>query len=102
MERAPGMPSDVVAAWQTIERGVADGTIATERGIPVLSRHGAVWNVAWFALQSLVTAAAAVVNLPPLLAAWLAGRRLADARTPSRSGVSWSARQPPYCGRWAC
>ena len=80
MERAPGMPSDVVAAWQTIERGVADGTIATERGIPVLSRHGAVWNVAWFALQSLVTAAAAVVNLPPLLAAWLAGRRLADAR----------------------
>jgi len=74
------MPTSIASAWSSVESGVEQGRIATEHGVPVLSRRGAFWNVAWLFAQSMLVAASAIVNAPVIVAAWLAGHRLADAR----------------------
>jgi Acyltransferase len=59
---------------------VESARVATEHGVPVLSNRGVWWSLAWLAVQVPLVAVAAVVNVGPLLAAWIAGVRLADAR----------------------
>ena len=78
-ERTP-MPPEIAAEWRAIADDVTAGRVGTARGVPVVSRRGLAWNVGWLALQSVFVAAAALLNLPVLVGAWLAGRRLADAR----------------------
>lgn len=74
------MPERVGAAWGRLARAVDRRRLATDRGAPALSGRAAPWSVGWLALQLPLVAVAAVVNAPPLAAAWLAARRFADAR----------------------
>jgi 1-acyl-sn-glycerol-3-phosphate acyltransferase len=74
------MPDDVAAAWAAVNGAMKRGAVVTHHGAPVLSSRGLSWNVAWLALQSVITAAAAIINLPPIAVARLAGRRIADGR----------------------
>jgi hypothetical protein len=59
---------------------IASGALATERGVPVFSTRPLAWSIAWLLFQVPVVAVAAIANAGPLLAAWIAGRRFADAR----------------------
>jgi hypothetical protein len=79
IERAT-LPDDVAAAWRDVSHAIGRGELATHHGAPVLSTRGVAWNAAWFAIQSIVTAAATLANAPIVAAAWIAGRRFADAR----------------------
>jgi hypothetical protein len=56
-----------------------DRTAVDRAGVPRFSRHGVLWNTLWVAVQLPIVVLAALANLPPLMGAWLAGRRLADA-----------------------
>lgn len=77
--RAP-MPERVDAAWGRLSLAVDRRRLATDRGAPALSRRGAVWSALWLAVQLPLVAGATIANAPPLAAAWLAARRLADGR----------------------
>jgi len=74
------MPARVGAAWGRLARAVDRRRLATDRGAPALSRRAAPWSAAWLAVQLPIVAAGAIVNVPPLIGAWLAARRFADAR----------------------
>jgi 1-acyl-sn-glycerol-3-phosphate acyltransferase len=58
----------------------ASGALATERGVPVFSTRSPAWSIAWLAFQVPIVAVASIANAGPLAAAWIAGRRFADAR----------------------
>jgi hypothetical protein len=73
-------PEHVEEAWSRLVGAIVQRRIFTALGAPVYSRRGALWNAAWVALQSIVVAAALVANALPVAAAYVAGRRLADAR----------------------
>jgi 1-acyl-sn-glycerol-3-phosphate acyltransferase len=79
LEHAPP-PEHAEHAWGRLVGAIVQRRVATALGAPVYSRRGALWNAAWVAAQSIVGAAALVVNAVPVGAAYLAGRRLADAR----------------------
>ena len=74
------MPARIDASWGRLARAVDRRRLATDRGAPALSRRGVPWSALWLALQLPLVAAGAIANAPPLLAAWLAARRFADAR----------------------
>jgi membrane-associated phospholipid phosphatase len=57
-----------------------NGAAVDRAGVPRFSKHGPLWNGMWLALQLPIVAAAVALNLVPVVGAWLAGRRLADAR----------------------
>lgn len=60
--------------WTRLAAAVCD-----RAGVPRVSRHGMLWNLLWLLLQLPVVTLAALLNVVPLVGAWLAGRRLADA-----------------------
>jgi 1-acyl-sn-glycerol-3-phosphate acyltransferase len=63
-----------------VDAYIASGALATERGVPVFSTRSPAWSIAWLAIQAPIVLAATIANAGPLLAAWMAGRRFADAR----------------------
>lgn len=77
---AAPMPERVEAAWGRLAHAVDRRRLAMDRGAPALSRRAAPWSAAWLAVQAPIVAAGAIVNAPTVVAAWLAARRLADAR----------------------
>lgn len=75
------LPATMEQRWRQLASDIADGVTAVDRaGVPRFSTRGALWNAAWIAIQSVIVAAASVANLVPLIGAWLAGKRLADAK----------------------
>jgi 1-acyl-sn-glycerol-3-phosphate acyltransferase len=79
LEHAPP-PEHAEQAWGRLVGAIVQRKVATAFGVPVYSRRGALWNAGWVAVQSIVVAAALLMNGLPVGAAYLAGRRLADAR----------------------
>lgn len=79
LERSP-LPVPLATEWQRVEQAIDRGEVATAYGVPVFSKRGMLWSLAWFLVQAPVVAAAALANLPPLAAGWWSGRRFADAR----------------------
>ena len=68
-EPAPALPSlDMTQA--AVDRA----------GVPRFSKHGPLWNAFWLALQAPIVGASFLLNIVPVAGAWLAGRRLSDAR----------------------
>ena len=79
LERCP-VPPPVERDWDTVSRAISGGRLASDYGHLARSRRGPLWSVLWMLVQAPLVAAGALVNLPVLVGAWLAGRRLADAR----------------------
>ena len=79
LERTP-VPEHIGDEWRSVSKAVDAGELSTEHGTPVLSRRGVIWNAVWLCIQAPIVAAGAIVNLPVLVGAWLAARRMADAR----------------------
>jgi hypothetical protein len=71
-----GHAVDLANVAVLLETGVA----VDRAGVPRFSRRGPFWNLGWLALQLPIVAAAFLLNFVPIAGAWLAGRRLADAR----------------------
>lgn len=69
-------PTELAMRWRACTRGVA----LDRAGVPRVSRHGVLWNACWLVAQLVVVGAATAANVMPVAGAWLASRRLADAR----------------------
>ncbi len=72
------VPGTILGAWQTIEPGIAASKLLTHQGVPLVPM-GPVW---WYAFGLLalgpVVVAAVLLNLPPFVAAWWAGKKFPD------------------------
>lgn len=74
------LPPSIAERWQRVRQDIAERKTAVDRaGVPRFSRHGRLWNSLWMALQLVLVTFAWCANLVPVVGAWYAGRRLADA-----------------------
>ncbi|HEY7236437.1 MAG TPA: 1-acyl-sn-glycerol-3-phosphate acyltransferase [Gemmatimonadaceae bacterium] len=74
------LPAPLAERWRHLAREIETRRTAVDRaGIPRFSRRGAIWNAGWIGVQLPLVALAFLGNLLPLVAAWRAGKRLADA-----------------------
>lgn len=77
---AGGLPRNTARDWQLVAGAIADGRLSLDGALVARSRRAPAWSVGWLALQLALLLPGILLNLPVLLAAGLAGRKLADGR----------------------
>ena len=76
----PGVPADVVAGWSELQQRLGSHRVLRHQGVPLFPVGPWLGYAALLAVLGPLVLAGALLNLPPLLAAWLAARRFADGR----------------------
>lgn len=76
----PGVPAPLLALWRKLEADLAARTVWRHQGVPLFPRGSLLTYTLGLAGLAPIAASGAIVNLPPLLAAWIAARKFADDR----------------------
>lgn len=77
---AAGVPAPLLERWRELENQLAVRHLARHQGVPLFPLGPWPGYAALLLVLGPVVVAGALLNLPPLLAAWLAARHFADAR----------------------
>lgn len=73
-----GVPDPLLARWQELARELASRRVLLHQGVPLFPTAPWVLYAGLLLLLGPMVLAGAILNLPPLLAGWLAARRFAD------------------------
>ena len=75
-----GVPEPVATGWRELQQRLGSRRVLRHQGVPLFPLGPWLGYAALLALLGPLMLAGALLNLPPLLAAWLAARRFADGR----------------------
>ena len=78
MERA--VPEKILEQWRGIESELRAGRLWFHQGVPLMPVGLIALYLVVLVFTGIVTAAAIVLNLPPFLAGWFAGKKFPDDR----------------------
>jgi 1-acyl-sn-glycerol-3-phosphate acyltransferase len=73
-----GVPEPLLARWRELEPHLASRRVLLHQGVPLFPTGPWVLYAALLLVLGPIVLAGALVNLPPLLAGWLAARKFAD------------------------
>ena len=73
-----GVPEALQGCWRELQSPLASRRVLLHQGVPLFPVGSWILYAALLSVLGPIVLAGAVVNLPPLLVAWLASRRLAD------------------------
>jgi 1-acyl-sn-glycerol-3-phosphate acyltransferase len=75
-----GAPEKIVQEWHALEHESKEARLWFHQGAPLFPIGAVVFELVELSLLGPVVAAALVLNLPPFLAGWYAGRKFPDDR----------------------
>jgi 1-acyl-sn-glycerol-3-phosphate acyltransferase len=73
-----GVPEPLLARWRELDSQLASRRVWRHQGVPLFPVGPGVFYALLLVVLGPMVLAGALVNLPPLLAGWLAGRKFAD------------------------